>query len=169
MYWYRSPTSRLKSPFPCPEPGFPNEPQRICADNGVPREPHVIRAVSEGTGGSVGGETLPAASEGSVTCPQPCELADEFSTLSIMSSGFKCNSKCTKDQGTGRVLTLLYGFCLQVLSTSLMRLWLGTQRRACAERTGHISWTDVYGCVYLLTYASSHVFFKVYDDSNLSS
>ena len=74
-----------------------------------------------------------------------------------------------QDQGTGRVLTLLYGFCLQVLSTSLMRLWLGTQHRACAERTEHISWTDVYGCVYLLTYASSHVFFKVYDDSNLFS
>lgn len=99
----------------------------------------MIRAVSEGTGGSVGGETLPVASEGYVTCPQPCEPADEFSTFSIMSSGFKRDSKCTKDQGTGRVLTSLYGFCLQVLSTSLMRLWLGTQIRACTERTGHIS------------------------------
>lgn len=144
MYWHKSPTPRLKSPFPFPELGFPNEPR---ADNRVPREPHVIRAVIEGTGGSVGGETLPAASEVSVTCPKPCEPADEFSTFSIMSLGFKRDSKCTKDQGTRHVLTSLSVFCLQVLSTSFMRLWPGTQHKACPEGAGHITGTVVYGCV----------------------
>lgn len=47
--------------------GFPNEPQLICADNGVPRELHVIRPVSEEPVESVGGDTVLV----SVTCPQP--------------------------------------------------------------------------------------------------
>ena len=48
----------------------------------------MIRAVSEGTGGSVGGETLPAASEGSVTCPSPVnwQMSFPLSALCLLGS-----------------------------------------------------------------------------------
>ena len=64
LYSHKSPAPRLKSPFPCPGTGFPNEPQLIHADNGVPRELHVIGAVSKGLARPVGGglSRLPAGS-----------------------------------------------------------------------------------------------------------